>query len=74
MDIEKAIKKRAKFNKITMQELSKIAGMSRTALYRKMSGKQDMGIGDLKTITGILKCNCVLYLTNGVEELILIDK
>ena len=48
--------------------------VSRLTLYNILSGKQELRISDLKIITGILNCNSQMNITNGQEELILIDK
>jgi transcriptional regulator with XRE-family HTH domain len=74
MDIQNTIKNKVKRKNIRLQDIANEMGISRMALWNKMSGAQDMGVGDLKRIISILNCNCILHLVNGTEDLILIDK
>lgn len=75
MDIQQAVKAKCKEKNIPMKTIAEGLGISMVALWRSLSGKQDLGIGRLKIICAILNCQYTLMSgDNDKEILVLIDK
>lgn len=74
MDIQQAVKAKCKEKNIPMKTIAEGLGISMVALWRSLSGKQDLGIGRLKIICAILNCEMTLMIGTDKEVLVLIDK
>ena len=74
MDIQQAVKAKCKEKNIPMTTIAEGLGISMVALWRSLSGKQDLGIGRLKIICAILNCEMTLMVGTDKEVLVLIDK
>jgi transcriptional regulator with XRE-family HTH domain len=74
MNIQQAIKAKCKEKNIPMKTIAEGLGISMVALWRSLSGKQDIGIDRLKIICAILNCEMTLMIGTDKEVLVLIDK
>lgn len=74
MNIQQAIKAKCKEKNIPMKTIAEGLGISMVALWRSLSGKQDIGIDRLKIICDILNCEMTLMIGTDKEVLALIDK
>lgn len=74
MDIQQAVKAKCKEKNIPMKTIAEGLGISMVALWRSLSGKQDIGIDRLKIICDILNCEMTLMIGTDKEVLVLIDK
>jgi transcriptional regulator with XRE-family HTH domain len=74
MNIQQAIKAKCKEKNIPMKTIAEGLGISMVALWRSLSGKQDIGIDRLKIICDILNCEMTLMIGTDKEVLVLIDK
>lgn len=74
MNIQQAIKAKCKEKNIPMKTIAEGLGISMVALWRSLSGKQDIGIDRLKVICDILNCEMTLMIGTDKEVLVLIDK
>lgn len=75
MDIQQAIKSKCKEKNISLKTIADELKISTVALWRSLSGKQDLGLGRLKIICGILNCHyTIMSCDDGKEILVLIDK
>jgi transcriptional regulator with XRE-family HTH domain len=74
MDIQIAVKKKSKEKSISLKSIAGSMEISNVTLWKKLSGKQDIKVGDLKMVSEALNCDFVLEVTNGEEKLTLIDR